>query len=199
MSDQLTSKAGTITRGEDRFMEWKTKDGNLESKALQILHLSLRAFSRKLACLISSKTLSVLIMMELIPIRFLRAIISISQFARLLSVQELLLTATEKLVSSGILRAPENRFQWFSMHTFCSRQLIRRQSLLLQTAMIWITSFMGSSVIVKIFYDRNLFRQKAENIWNSFLKDVRQTESSLPQCRSSRKVMNRSVTGKISS
>ena len=31
MSDQLTSKAGTITSGEDRFMEWKTKDGNLES------------------------------------------------------------------------------------------------------------------------------------------------------------------------
>ena len=33
MSDQLTSKAGTITSGEDRFMEWKTKDGNLESKS----------------------------------------------------------------------------------------------------------------------------------------------------------------------
>jgi len=31
MSDQLTSKAGTITSGEDRFMEWKTKDGNIES------------------------------------------------------------------------------------------------------------------------------------------------------------------------
>ena len=28
MSDQLISKAGTITSGEDRFMEWKTKDGN---------------------------------------------------------------------------------------------------------------------------------------------------------------------------
>lgn len=33
MSDQLTSKAGTITSGEDRFMEWKTKDSNMESKA----------------------------------------------------------------------------------------------------------------------------------------------------------------------
>lgn len=27
MSDQATSKAGTITAGEDRFMEWKTADG----------------------------------------------------------------------------------------------------------------------------------------------------------------------------
>ena len=31
MSDQLVSKAGTITSGEDRFMEWKTKDGNYEN------------------------------------------------------------------------------------------------------------------------------------------------------------------------
>ncbi len=31
MSDQLTSKAGTITSGEDRYMEWKTKDGNKEN------------------------------------------------------------------------------------------------------------------------------------------------------------------------
>ena len=31
MSDHLISKAGTITAGEDRFMEWKTKDGSYEN------------------------------------------------------------------------------------------------------------------------------------------------------------------------
>ena len=31
MSDQAHSKAGTITSGEDRFMEWKTKDGDYEN------------------------------------------------------------------------------------------------------------------------------------------------------------------------
>ena len=31
MSDLSTSKAGTITSGEDRFMEWKTKDGSYEN------------------------------------------------------------------------------------------------------------------------------------------------------------------------
>ena len=31
MSDHLVSKAGTITSGEDRFMEWKTKDGSYEN------------------------------------------------------------------------------------------------------------------------------------------------------------------------
>ena len=34
MSDQAVSKAGTITAGEDRFMEWKTKDGSYENTAL---------------------------------------------------------------------------------------------------------------------------------------------------------------------
>lgn len=31
MSDMTTSKAGTITSGEDRYMEWKTKDGSYEN------------------------------------------------------------------------------------------------------------------------------------------------------------------------
>ncbi len=31
MSDLSTSKAGTITAGEDRFLEWKTKDGSYEN------------------------------------------------------------------------------------------------------------------------------------------------------------------------
>lgn len=31
ISDHLTSKTGTITSGEDRFMEWKTKDGSYEN------------------------------------------------------------------------------------------------------------------------------------------------------------------------
>ena len=31
MSDMTVSKAGTITSGEDRYMEWKTKDGDYEN------------------------------------------------------------------------------------------------------------------------------------------------------------------------
>ena len=34
MSDHLISKAGTITSNEQRFMEWKTKDGNYENTKL---------------------------------------------------------------------------------------------------------------------------------------------------------------------
>ena len=31
ISDQLTTKAGTVTSGEDRFMDWKTTDGSYEN------------------------------------------------------------------------------------------------------------------------------------------------------------------------
>ena len=34
ISDLTTNKAGTITSGLDRFMEWKTKDGSYENTAL---------------------------------------------------------------------------------------------------------------------------------------------------------------------
>lgn len=164
MSDQLTSKAGTITSGEDRFMEWKTKNGNIESNSFADFTTFFEGIFQKERLLDIIKNFICFNNDELIPIRYLRAIISILQFERLLNAQSLRLPATVKSESSGILRGLENRFLWFSMLTFCSRQLIRRQSLLLQTAMIWIISFMGSSVIVKISCVRNLFRQKAANI-----------------------------------
>ena len=47
MSDQLTSKAGTITSGEDRFMEWKTKNGDTESKAFADFTTFFEGFSKK--------------------------------------------------------------------------------------------------------------------------------------------------------
>ena len=31
MSDLSENRAGTITSGEDRYMEWKTKDGSYEN------------------------------------------------------------------------------------------------------------------------------------------------------------------------
>lgn len=38
ISDMLTTKAGTITSPYDRFMEWKSKDGNYETTAIADFH-----------------------------------------------------------------------------------------------------------------------------------------------------------------
>lgn len=50
LSDQLTSKAGTITSGEDRFMEWKTVDGNYENTQHAQFDTFLRGFFLKQGC-----------------------------------------------------------------------------------------------------------------------------------------------------
>ena len=47
MSDQLTSKAGTITSGEDRFMEWKTRDGEKEDTAVAAFDTFFEGMFRK--------------------------------------------------------------------------------------------------------------------------------------------------------
>ena len=59
MSDHLTSKAGTITAGEDRFMEWKTKDGDYEDTQEAKFDTFLRGCSSRKGCWILFKTLSV--------------------------------------------------------------------------------------------------------------------------------------------
>lgn len=64
MSDQLTSKAGTITSGEDRFMEWKTKDGSYENTQYAQFDTFFEGIFKKSDCLILLKTLSVFQMRE---------------------------------------------------------------------------------------------------------------------------------------
>ena len=52
MSDLAMSKAGTITADEDRFMEWKTKDGSYDIRNMRSSTPSLRECSIKRGCLI---------------------------------------------------------------------------------------------------------------------------------------------------
>lgn len=47
MSDQLTSKAGTITSGEDRFMEWKSKDGEKETQQVGLFDIFFEGIFQK--------------------------------------------------------------------------------------------------------------------------------------------------------
>ena len=47
ISDLSTNKAGTITSGLDRFMEWKTKDGDMKTPRMRSLIPSMRGCSRK--------------------------------------------------------------------------------------------------------------------------------------------------------
>ena len=58
MSDLATSKAGTITAGEDRFMEWKTKDGSYENTQYAQFDTFLEGMFDRMRLLDIIKTLS---------------------------------------------------------------------------------------------------------------------------------------------
>ena len=64
MSDLMTSKAGTITSGEDRFMEWKTKDGGYENTQYAQFDTFFEGILKKNVYWILSRTLSVSPMKE---------------------------------------------------------------------------------------------------------------------------------------
>ena len=50
ISDLSTNKAGTITSGMDRFMEWKTKDGNMKKRRMPRLILFMKVCFKKSDC-----------------------------------------------------------------------------------------------------------------------------------------------------
>lgn len=56
MSDMACSKAGTITSKEDRYMEWKTKDGIYKSEEFIDYDVFLKVYLSKNASLILSRT-----------------------------------------------------------------------------------------------------------------------------------------------
>lgn len=87
MSDLTTSKAGTITSGEDRFMEWKTTDGSYENTQHASFDTFFVGLFEKTRFLDIVKTSSALMWMDRILSRYSPGIISISQSKRRLSLQ----------------------------------------------------------------------------------------------------------------
>lgn len=87
MSDLTTSKAGTITSGEDRFMEWKTTDGSYENTQHASFDTFFVGLFEKTRFLDIVKTSSALMWMDRILSRYSPGIINISQSKRRLSLQ----------------------------------------------------------------------------------------------------------------
>lgn len=87
MSDLTTSKAGTITSGEDRFMEWKTTDGSYENTQHASFDTFFVGLFEKTRFIDIVKTSSALMWMDRILSRYSPGIISISQSKRRLSLQ----------------------------------------------------------------------------------------------------------------
>ncbi len=121
MSDQLTSKAGTITSGEDRFMEWKTKTATMKTHSMPSLILSLRACFKRKDCWILSKTLSAFLTRVSIRSKFLLDTTSILRLERQSNLRNTLPLPMVRVVCSGTRKEAENRFLWYFMLTYYSK------------------------------------------------------------------------------
>ncbi len=131
ISDLSTNKAGTITSGLDRFMEWKTKDGDYENTAYAQFDTFYEGMFQKerLLDILKKKLYSVLWRWTEAVQDFWRGIISISRCGKQLKKPKLPLKRMARVVCSGIRRAAENRCRWYSTPIYCKKLWIAPPSL----------------------------------------------------------------------
>lgn len=151
MSDQLTSKAGTITSGEDRFMEWKTKDGDYENTQYAQFDTFFEGMFQKARLLDIIKTSFAFLTRVSIHSKFLPDTTSILRLERQSNLRNTLQLPTVKAVYFGTPKAAESRCLWCSMPICCKKRWTARRLLLSQTETTLTTSFTVSLQSAKTF------------------------------------------------
>lgn len=115
MSDLTTSKAGTITSGEDRFMEWKTKDGSYETTQAAQFDTFFEGMFEKTRFLDLLKNFICFNVDGEKHLKFWQGITSILQSEKPLHPPYTPPRPTAKAVCFGIHRAVENPCLWYFM------------------------------------------------------------------------------------
>ena len=152
MSDQLTSKAGTITSGEDRFMEWKTKDGDYENTQYAQFDTFFEGMFQKERLLDIIKNFICFSNEGIeLALKFLQDTTNILQSEKRLNPQSTLPLPTVRAAYFGTPKAAENRFLWCSMLIYCKKRWTARRLLLLLTETTLTTSFTVSLQSAKTF------------------------------------------------
>lgn len=128
ISDLSTNKAGTITSGLDRFMEWKTKDGSYENTAYAQFDTFYEGLFEKARLLDIIKNFICFSESNQQLIKILAGYHQYFAVKKLLKKQNLQLLQMVRVVFFGILRVAGNRYQWFFMHIYCKKFWIARQS-----------------------------------------------------------------------
>lgn len=129
MSDQLTSKAGTITSGEDRFMEWKTKDGNYENTQFAQFDTFFEGMFQKERLLDIIKNFICFSNEGISSFKILAGYHQYLQSAKLLYQHRKPQLQMVRVVYSGIHRVVESRCLWFSMRIYYKMHWTALQSL----------------------------------------------------------------------
>ena len=188
ISDHLTSKAGTITSGEDRFMEWKTKDGSYENTRYAQFDTFFEGIFQKERLL---DIIENFICFSDEGVKQFKILAGYHQyFAVKKAIESTKKAAAAKAVCSGTPRVRENPFPWFSTPGSYRTLWTVPPLWSLQTATIWTTSFTASLSSAGNSCAKRLFRQKAGFTSVSGWQTARRTALFLPQCRSLRSLRN---------
>ena len=126
ISDLSTNRAGTITSGFDRFMEWKTKDGRYENTAYAQFDTFYEGMFPKARLLDILKNFICFSGDAQKPIKILAGYHQ--YFAVRKAVEKRLSQPkpTAKAAFSGTRRGAENRFRWSFTLTSCRKSYIAR-------------------------------------------------------------------------
>ena len=122
MSDLTTSKAGSITSGEDRYMEWKTKDGNYENTKYAQFDTFFEGIFEKERFIDILRNFICFNVEGANTFKILAGYHQYFAVKKRLNLRSMLLLLMVKAVSFGILRAVANLFPWYSMRIICNRR-----------------------------------------------------------------------------
>lgn len=124
MSDQLTSKAGTITSGEDRFMEWKTKDGDYENTQFAQFDTFFEGMFKKERLLDIVKNFICFSNEGINSFKILAGYHQYFAVRKQLNPQNTLLLRMVRAVCFGIHKEVVSHFLWYFMHICCRKHWI---------------------------------------------------------------------------
>lgn len=119
ISDLSTNKAGTITSGLDRFMEWKTKDGNYEDTSYAKFETFYEGMFQKARLLDILKNFIFIFGTSTGRFKMLAGYHQYFAVRKAIEKAKVAQKQMGKVVYFGIHRVPENHCQWFFMLIYC--------------------------------------------------------------------------------
>lgn len=121
ISDLSTNKAGTITSGLDRFMEWKTKDGDYENTAYAQFDTFYEGMFQKERLLDILKNFILFSGDGQKQFKILAGYHQYFAVRKAIEKPKLPPKRTARAVCSGTRKAAENRCRWCFMRICCKR------------------------------------------------------------------------------
>ena len=198
MSDMATSKAGTITAGEDRFMEWKTVDGKSEINRYAAFDVLFSGMFDKARLI---EILRGFICFSKDEKQSAKILAGYHQFFAVRKAVNSVAEATQTDGKGGVFWHTQGSGKSLSMVFFAKRvqQVVSSPTIVVLTDR---TTSTGSCTVslpsVPTSCAKRPYKQRVASTSANYCRGARLTAYSLPRCRSSRRAKSPSRHAEIS-